>query len=100
MLKKRKKAKNPEYPLKTKVFRDIIFMYIAGTSKSPITLLELGEFLTSGKLIVVCEEDFYRYGNVRIMCERFGVPLYNDYEDGLKKLTLELKYITHIYEDF
>jgi len=28
MLKKRKKAKNPEYPLKTKVFRDIIFMYI------------------------------------------------------------------------
>ena len=79
---------------------DIIFMYIAGTSKSPITLLELGEFLTSGKLIVVCEEDFYRYGNVRIMCERFGIPLYNNYEDGLKKLTLELKYITHIYEDF
>ena len=79
---------------------DIIFMYIAGTSKSPITLLELGEFLTSGKLIVVCEEDFYRYGNVRIMCERFGIPLYNDYEDGLKKLTLELKYLTHIYEDF
>ena len=79
---------------------DIIFMYIAGTSKSPITLLELGEFLTSGKLIVVCEEDFYRYGNVRIMCERFAIPLYNDYEDGLKKLTLELKYLTHIYEDF
>ena len=79
---------------------DIIFMYIAGTSKSPITLLELGEFLTSGKLIVVCEEDFYRYGNVRIMCERLGIPLYNDYEDGLKKLILELKYITHIYEDF
>ena len=79
---------------------DIIFMYIAGTSKSPITLLELGEFLTSGRLIVVCEEDFYRYGNVRIMCERFGIPLYNDYEDGLKKLILELKYITHIYEDF
>ena len=79
---------------------DIIFMYIAGTSKSPITLLELGEFLTSGKLIVVCEEDFYRYDNVRIMCERFGIPLYNNYEDGLKKLILELKYITHIYEDF
>ena len=79
---------------------DVIFMYITGTSKSPITLLELGEFLTSGKLIVVCEEDFYRYGNVRIMCERFGIPLYNDYEDGFKKLTLELKYLTHIYEDF
>lgn len=28
MLKKRKKTKNPEYPLKTKVFSDIIFMYI------------------------------------------------------------------------
>ena len=28
MLKKRKKVKIPEYPLKTKGFRDIIFMYI------------------------------------------------------------------------
>ena len=79
---------------------DVIFMYITGTSKSPITLLELGEFLASGKLIVVCEEDFYRYGNVRIMCERFGIPLYNDYEEGIKRLILELKHINNIYEDF
>lgn len=70
---------------------DVIFMYITGTSKSPITLLELGEFIASGKLIVVCEEDFYRYGNVRIMCERYNVPLYNTYEDGINRLIKELK---------
>lgn len=70
---------------------DVIFMYITGTSKSPITLLELGEFIDSGKLIVVCEEDFYRYGNVRIMCERFNVPLYNSYENGITRLVLELQ---------
>ena len=80
---------------------DIIFMYIAGTSKSPITLLELGEFLTSGRLIVVCEEDFYRYGNVRIMCERFNVPLFNSYEEGVEKLIDTLKNnIMEGYEDF
>ena len=80
---------------------DVIFMYIAGTSKSPITLLELGEFLTSEKLIVICEEDFYRYGNVRIMCERFNVPLFNSYEEGVEKLIDTLKNnIMEGYEDF
>ena len=69
--------------------------------KSPITLLELGEFLTSEKLIVICEEDFYRYGNVRIMCERFNVPLFNSYEEGVEKLIDTLKNnIMEGYEDF
>lgn len=54
---------------------DKILMFISGTSKSPISLMELGLFARTGKLIVVCEPNFYRYGNVKIVCERYKIPL-------------------------
>ena len=63
---------------------DMIIMYILGTSKSPISLLEMGLPATSDKMHVIGEEDFYRYDNVRITCEYYGVPLYNDLESFLK----------------
>jgi hypothetical protein len=40
-------------------------MYIIGTSKSPISLLEMGIHIKDSKLIVVCEPEFYRYENVK-----------------------------------
>lgn len=63
---------------------DTIVMHILGTSKSPITLMELGLFARSKKLLVICEPNFYRYGNVRIVCERYGIPLFNSMDDYLK----------------
>lgn len=62
---------------------DLIIMNILGNSKSPITLLEMGLYMRSGKLHVICEPDFYRYDNVRITCERYGVPLYHSLNDYL-----------------
>lgn len=56
---------------------DFIIMNILGSSKSPITLLEMGLFARSGKLVVVCEPSFYRYDNVRITCAKYDVPLYS-----------------------
>ncbi len=55
----------------------IIIMNILGSSKSPVTLLEMGLFLRSGKLLVACEPDYYRYSNVSITCSRYNVPLYD-----------------------
>jgi hypothetical protein len=63
---------------------DRIVMHILGTSKSPITLMELGLFARSHKLDVICESDFYRYGNVEIVCKRYEVPLYNSMTEYLK----------------
>lgn len=71
---------------------DVIFMYITGKSKSPISLLEIGQFITSKKMIVVCEPEFYRYDNVRIMCERNDVPLLNDIDEGYNLLKSSLKF--------
>lgn len=52
---------------------DIIVMYFAATSQSPVTLLELGLHAKSHKLIVYCADGYFRKGNVDIVCERYGV---------------------------
>lgn len=66
---------------------DMIVMYFDNTTKSPISLLELGLFAKSGKLIVCCPEGFWRKGNVDIVCERYQIPKVNT----LIQLILEIK---------
>ena len=61
----------------------VIFMYFAPETKSPISLLELGMYASSGKMIVCCPMEFWRRGNVEMACARFGVPLYSDLRDAL-----------------
>jgi Nucleoside 2-deoxyribosyltransferase like len=53
---------------------DLIAMYFDPPTKSPVTLLELGLFAGSGKLVVCCPEGFWRKGNVDLVCARYGVP--------------------------
>ena len=67
---------------------DVIIMYILGTSKSPISLLEMGLHARSGKMHVICERDFYRYDNVRITCAYYDVPLYDDLDSFLEGVGL------------
>ena len=65
---------------------DMIIMYILGSSKSPISLLEMGIHAKGGKMSVICEKDFYRYDNVRITCDYYGVPLYENLDSFLETL--------------
>jgi len=62
---------------------DIIILYLLPDSKSPISLLELGLYASSGKMLVCCPEGFWRKGNVEIVCERFNIPLYENIENLL-----------------
>jgi len=52
---------------------DLIVMYFDPNTKSPITLLELGLFAASGKLLVCCPEGYWRKQNVDIVCQKWGV---------------------------
>ncbi len=61
---------------------DHIVMYFAPGTKSPISLLELGLYADSNKLIVCCPEGFWRKGNVDIVCERYDIKTV----DSLKEL--------------
>lgn len=54
---------------------DIIAMYFDPNTKSPISLLELGMYARTGKMIVCCPEGFWRKGNVEMVCDRYNIPL-------------------------
>ena len=60
---------------------DYIVMNFLPDSKSPITLLELGLFAKSGKLFVICPDEFYRSGNVQIVCNKYNIPLYKSIDE-------------------
>jgi hypothetical protein len=53
---------------------DIVLMYFAPGSQSPVTLLEMGLHARSGKLLVAAPEGFWRKGNVDITADHYGVP--------------------------
>jgi hypothetical protein len=65
---------------------DIIIMYFAPGTQSPISLLEMGLYATSGKLHVVCPDGFWRKGNVEIVCNYYNIPLNNSIDELIKKL--------------
>lgn len=52
-----------------------IAMFLSAKSKAPISLLELGLYAKSGRLIIACEEGFWRRGNVEIVADRYNIPL-------------------------
>jgi hypothetical protein len=49
-----------------------IFMFLDGATKSPISMLELGLF-KDRDLFVCVEDDFWRLGNIQIVCERYDI---------------------------
>ena len=57
---------------------DLIIMNLANDSKSPISLLELGLYAKSEKIIVFCSNTFYRYDNIRLTCEKYNIPLFDN----------------------
>ena len=63
---------------------DACIYYFAADSKSPITLLELGLFHEGS--VVCCPKEFYRYGNVKMVCDRYGVLMVETYAELLEIL--------------
>jgi hypothetical protein len=75
-------------------FADVIVMYFDKDTKSPITLLELGMYAPSGRLVVCCPDGFYRKGNVEVVCDRYDVPLYNTLDELIAHVEkIKLEYI-------
>lgn len=57
---------------------DIVLMYFAPGTQSPITLLEFGLYARSGKLLVAAPAGYWRKGNLDITADRYGVPRFDD----------------------
>lgn len=67
---------------------DLIIMNFLPDTKSPISLLELGLFAKSGKMLVVCPKEFWKSGNVHTVCNRLNIPLYESMEELLRDITI------------
>ncbi|MGB0522978.1 MAG: nucleoside 2-deoxyribosyltransferase domain-containing protein [Flammeovirgaceae bacterium] len=67
---------------------DFIAMYFAPNSKAPISLLEMGLFAQSKKMIVCCPKGYWRKGNVDIVCERYHIKQVETIEELLKEIQL------------
>jgi hypothetical protein len=70
-----------EWELAAQERADVIAMYFAPETRAPVTLLELGLFARSGKVLVACPEGYWRRGNVEVVCARYGVPLVDTLEE-------------------
>jgi hypothetical protein len=65
---------------------DIVVMYLAPGTQSPVSLLEFGLCARSGKLKVCCPEGFWRRGNVEMVCRRNQIPLFETLDDLIADL--------------
>ena len=71
---------------------DVIAFYFAPETKAPISLLELGMYANTGRVVVCCPSGFYKKGNVQMVCLRYGIPLVETSEelvDLVKKRLME-----------
>jgi len=75
------------WELKAMELADRILMYFDPATKSPISLLELGMYCGSGKLVVCCPDGFWRKGNVDVVCERYHTPQVKTIEELAQTLT-------------
>jgi len=60
---------------------DLIILYLAPDTISPISLLEFGMYARSGKLVVYCPDGFWRKGNIDVVCDKYDVPQVEEFEE-------------------
>ena len=68
---------------------DIVFIYFQKETKSPISLMELGLVAdTDRKVIVLCEEGFWRKGNVDYICKTYpSITQVESFDEAIKEIT-------------
>jgi hypothetical protein len=82
---------NPEFnrqvqwELKSQEAADLV-MFVFATdeenaekAEAPITLMELGLFKDK-QCVVCCPQGYHKKGNVDIVCKRYGIPVYEDFQ--------------------
>jgi hypothetical protein len=52
--------------------------------------MELGLYAASDKCIVCCPKDFWREGNIDILCQRYNIPLFTNYEEWIEQVKEDL----------
>jgi hypothetical protein len=69
-----------EWELDALINAAVICYFFDCATVSPVTLMELGLWAHSGKIIVCCDQRYWRQGNVEIVCERYNIPYVSSFE--------------------
>jgi len=69
-----------EWELKGLEQASLVVICLTKDSKAPISLLELGLNVVGNRMMVFCPDGFYRKGNVDVVCNKYGVPVFEDFE--------------------
>lgn len=56
---------------------DLVVFYFSPTTKSPVSMLELGLMARHNKVMVCCPNGFWRKGNIDIVCARYCIQQVN-----------------------
>lgn len=83
-------AKQVNWELDAQEQVDVVAMYLQPGTKSPISLLELGLFSDSGRLVVCCPDGFWRKGNVEVVCARHRIEMVETFEDLVEAVNRRL----------
>jgi len=70
---------------------DVICFFFDTRTKSPVSLLELGRWMDSDKVVVCCGQDYWKSGNVHITCEEYGVQCVETFEELVPEVEKMLK---------
>lgn len=70
---------------------DIVLFNFLPETKSPVTMLELGQCLGSKwgsnqNIVVCCPKNFWRYANIKHTCARYGVNVHEYIDDAIQEV--------------
>ncbi|RMZ66302.1 nucleoside 2-deoxyribosyltransferase domain-containing [Pyrenophora seminiperda CCB06] len=71
---------------------DVICFFFDVMTKSPVSLLELGLWSGSGKVVVCCGEEYWKGGNVELTCHRYDIPFVKSFAElvpAVEKMLVE-----------
>lgn len=70
---------------------DVICFFFDVNTMSPVTMLELGLWAASKKIVVCCDKRFWRGGNVDLVCQRYDIPLVHSFAELVPAVEAMLK---------
>lgn len=76
---------------------DLVVFYFDPNTQSPITLMELGYVIGSGKqALVCCPDGYFRKGNVVITSELTRTLVFNTFDELLYELRAKLTHTSQV----
>jgi len=70
---------------------NVILFNFLNNSQAPISLLELGLCSRSTNVVVCCGVDYWRRGNIEVVCEKYQLTLVNSIEKAIPLIRTLLK---------